>query len=169
MTLEEIMAKLEANAYTNPPATTKIAAAAPTAPAPEDTLLAAVREISEKTASDLDELSKIASDVAEAESAAMLEQAKLAGVALCDGFMERMASYEDAVSKTAGVNDVEKIAAAAYAKGREDLEKEAEDAYAQGHEEALQEIHKVATEIHLAGQQAARNVLAALQAKRPQG
>jgi hypothetical protein len=172
ITLERIIANLEKDAAAAAPAAEKTASApaetkeASAASTPEDVLLATVREISEKTAADLGELSKIAADVAQAESTSMVEQAKLAGAALCDGFMERLAAYEGEIAKTAAAAQPaapsEELLKAAYAQGRADLEKEAQAAFDQGHEAALQQIHKIATEIHVAGQQSARNVLEAL-------
>ena len=50
----------------------------------------------------------------------------------------------------------------AYAQGMADFEKQAAADYAQGQEDALQEIHKIASDVHFAGQQSAANVLAAL-------
>ena len=160
-TLEQLVSKLSEETVPAPVPAVKTAQDT----SADEALLATVKEISEKTAADLGELTKIAADVAQAESDAMLEQAKLAGVALCEGFMERLAAY-DASVKTASagqyVEPSEEMLKVAYELGREDLEKEAQAAYEEGHEAALQEIHKVASEIHVAGQQSARNVLQAL-------
>lgn len=169
--LENIIAQMEGEAVT----TTKTAAVA--APAPtsssEERMLATVRNLTAKTAaaaaqpqgSAVDALQKIAHETAAMEEEVMLKQAEFAGAAMCDGFMSRFAQYDGAVggsTKTASNADMQKVAEEAYAQGVADLEKQASDAYAQGYQAQIQEIHKIASEIHVAGQQSARNVLQAL-------
>lgn len=58
-----------------------------------------------------DALLKMASDMANAEDAALQKQATVYGAAMCDGFMARFAEYEDAAMKTAGMPMQQKTAA----------------------------------------------------------
>ncbi len=151
------------------------AAAAPVAaPASVDPILATVQALTSKSASDaaasapaaLPSLDKMASDLAAAETDAFVAQSKLAGAAFCDSFMARLSGYDTQIgAKTASAVavasnvDLEKIAAAAYAKGVADSEKHAADDYQAGFDETVQELHKTAAEIHIAGQQCAARVL----------
>ena len=48
------------------------------------------------------QLEKVAADLVEAESEALIKQAKLVGAAQCDGFMERLAQYDGAAARLAG-------------------------------------------------------------------
>ena len=104
-------------------------------------------------------LSTIAQKTAEAEDLALLKIAELSGAAMCDGFMARLAAYDQAVgTKTASADALE----AAYRQGQEDLEKQAAAEYERGQQEVLAEVHKTASQLHYAGQESARNVLLAL-------
>jgi len=49
------------------------------------------------------------------------------------------------------------------------MQKQAAAEFEQGQQDAFNEYHKIATELHLQGQQSARNVLLALQAQGAQG
>lgn len=134
-------------------------------------------------------LSKIAAHTAAAEGVALEKQAQILGAALCDGFMVRLAGYDSAVAeKRANAGEVPPPAPEPYnlqmlmhqiselppeaqaeimavlrgGGGEAPDMKTAAAQYAQGQEDALQAIHKLASEIHLGGQQSAANVLASL-------
>lgn len=135
-------------------------------------------------------LSKIAAHTAAAEGMALEKQAQVLGAALCDGFMVRLAGYDSAVAEKRANDGMipppapepydlqmlmhqiselppeaqDQIMATLSGGGGEmapDM-KTAAAQYAQGQEDALQAIHKLASEIHLGGQQSAANVLASL-------
>jgi len=173
-TIDQILARMTSDDAV----TAKTASAAAQAPAPSaaDRMLSTVRDLSSKLASDqtpaapaqgsaVDALQKIASDAAALEDQAMLHQSKLAGAVMCDGFIERLAQYDGAVgsaTKTASAADMEKVAQDAYAKGVADTEKRAAEQFDAGYQAQINAVHKIASEIHVAGQQSARNVLSAL-------
>jgi hypothetical protein len=146
--------------------------AAPAAPAvtdPSARMLETVRELSKTAAAApvsasagaIPALDKMASDLAAGDDATLQAKMASAGVIFADTVMARLAQYETEVGSKVAAAAPDAIKQA-YAKGREDLEKEAAAAYAEGQEAALKEIHKVATDLHLAGQQSAVNVLDAL-------
>ena len=49
-----------------------------------------------------EQLEKVAAELAQAEEEALLKQARLVGAAQCDGFMERLAMYDNAAARLAG-------------------------------------------------------------------
>lgn len=109
-------------------------------------------------------LEKMAQEAAAAEEAQLLKQAQFMGAALADGFMERFAQYDAALSstKTASAPDqatLEKVAQEAYLRGARDFEKRAAEEYQQGYQDQLAEIHKIASEIHYIGQQTAQQLI----------
>lgn len=179
LSLDNILATLEA---TSAPAV-KTAGASSSAATLEADMLASVQALTAKTAEAaspaaaaptdaVTALHKIASETAAAEGVMLQKTAELAGAAMCDGFMARLAGYDTAISqKTAGVQGgyTEEHLKLAYAKGVEDMQKQAAAEFEQGQADAFNEFHKIATEVHLAGQQSARNVLLALQAQGAQG
>ena len=172
-TLDEILAKMNDDAA---PAVKTAAEASPAhTPNAEDAALTAVRNATKVAAAPAQTpastdavaaLHKLAEQTAAREQELMAKQAAEQGAAFCDGFMARLAAYESAFgqSKTASASpvDLEKIAAEAYAKGAADQEKLAAAAYEQGYNETLQQVHKLASDLHLAGQADARTVVQAL-------
>lgn len=172
-TLDNIIARLSADT-----AAIEKTASAESAPRdvatsvdPTEQMLSTVRALSAKTASAaapstaaVPALDKIAADVAAAEEAALQKMAAVAGAAICDNFMSRLAQYDTMIgTKTAGAAGYSQAdLEAAYQKGQNDLEKQAAAEYERGQNAALEELHKVASELHVAGQQSARNVLIAL-------
>ncbi len=136
-------------------------------------------EASTKTAgqaSPLDDLTKLAASVVADEHAATLKEAQLYGAAVCDGFVARLAQYNEAAQKTAaalpavktaaaagaGVDDFDKFASAnpdiireahdlGYEQTRLELNKLAEAAWAYGHNGTVQWIHKTASDSFVAG------------------
>lgn len=150
-----------------------------TAPSPNDAgdrLRQALKEAtapeaSAKTAghaSPIEDLTKIAADLSQAEHEALVKEAQLYGASVCDGFMARAAQYNSAVAstKTASANtgdsDFEKFAAEnpdlvkeaaeqGYAATAGQLEKLAEAAYAQGWNTTVAQIHKTACDAFVAG------------------
>jgi len=149
---------------------TKTASAEPSS---EAKMLDAVRRVSAaasvKTASatptPANDLHRMAKEAADAEGEALLKQAHFMGSALADGFMERFAQYDSALSnagvKTAGADPqlVKQAAEDGYRIAVADMEKNAEAEYNRGYEEQLQAIHKTAAEIHYAGQGMANAVI----------
>lgn len=113
-------------------------------------------------------LHKIAAETAAMEDAMMAKQAQDYGALVCDGFMQRLAQYDNAFGtgeKTASV-DMEKVAAEAYARGAADFEKQAAAQYEAGYNETMAQVHKIASDLHIAGQSNARQVVAALSAEK---
>jgi hypothetical protein len=135
-------------------------------------------EASTKTAgqsSPLDDLTKLAASVVADEHAATIKEANLYGAAVCDGFMARLAQYDEAAQRTAttlpavktaavsgGVDDFEKFASAnpdivrdahdlGYEQTKIDLTKLAEAAWLYGHNGTVQWIHKTASDSFVAG------------------
>lgn len=109
-------------------------------------------------------LHKIAAETAAMEDAMMAKQAQDYGALVCDGFMQRLAQYDGAFGageKTASV-DMEKVAAEAYARGAADFEKQAAAQYEAGYNETMAQVHKIASDLHIAGQASAREVVASL-------
>ena len=92
-------------------------------------------------AGDLHRMAKTA-QLAEAE--AMTKQAHLLGSSVCDGFMERFAQYDAALTgmgvKTAGFagdGDMQKVAQAAYQQAQIDMEKTAEAEFERGYSDMM--------------------------------
>lgn len=175
------------------PEAEKTAAVAPSSPAPSgegspsDVAAAGLRralkeataevETPTKTAaqaSPLDQLTKLAASVVEDEHAATIKEAQLYGAAVCDGFMARLAQYDEAAQKHATVlpptkvastppaDDFEKFASAnpeivreahdlGYEQTKADLHKLAEAAWLYGHNGTVQWIHKTASDAFVAG------------------
>jgi len=108
-------------------------------------------------------LEKMAADAQQQEEAQLLKQAEFMGAALADGFMERFAQYDAALGNTkvasASQPDLEKVAEAAYVQGIQDMEKRAADEFEAGYNEQLQQVHKLASDIHYIGQQAAQHLV----------
>lgn len=183
------------------PEAEKTAAAAPTPPAlgsssgegsPSEVAAAGLRralkeataevEAPTKTAaqaSPLDQLTKLAASVVEDEHAATMKEAQLYGAAVCDGFMARLAQYDEAAQKHATALPPDKVASATpvpasaaddfekfasdnpeivreahdlgYEQTRSDLNKLAEAAWLYGHNGTVQWIHKTASDAFVAG------------------
>ena len=148
-------------------------------PAPSDAgsrMLSAVRSISNavKTAGAPNmvntpalSLERMAKEAHAAEQDQLLKQAQFMGAAVADGFMERFAQYDTAMSaqgvKTANVvpdeEILEKVAQAAYSQAIQDMEKTAEDEFEEGYNDQLEAIHKLASDIHYVGQQTANHLV----------
>lgn len=126
-------------------------------------------------ASPLDDLTKLAASVVADEHEATIKEAQLYGAAVCDGFMARLAQYDEAAQKTAAILPAVKVAAAAsgtddfdkfasanpdivreahdlgYEQTKNDLNKLAEAAWLHGHNSTVQWIHKTASDSFVAG------------------
>lgn len=129
-------------------------------------------------ASPLDQLTKLAASVVEDEHAATMKEAQLYGAAVCDGFMARLAQYDEAAQKhaatlppvkvaaavpaTSAADDFEKFASdnpeivreahdLGYEQTKSDLNKLAEAAWLYGHNGTVQWIHKTASDAFVAG------------------
>lgn len=120
--------------------------------------------------SPVEALTKIATDLSEAEHEAMKKEAQLYGAAVCDGFMARAAQYAEAANKagpvpetkTASDDSFEKFAAEnpalvkeaaeqGYRSALEQLNKLAEAAYVKGYDSTVAQIHKYACDAFIAG------------------
>lgn len=142
----------------------------------EATLLDTVRAVSDRTTKTASDASAPAATLAvmakEAHVAETDRQEKLAehlGAALADGFMSRFAQYDSALSesgaKTASTEvNVEGIKQAAYQQAVTDLNQQADAEFQRGYSDQLNAIHKLASDVHLAGQASAQNVLDAYRA-----
>ena len=151
----------------------KTASAAPADKTAEVIMLETVRSVANnvaKTASantpaaSLENMAKQAHD---AEQEILTKQASAMGAALADGFMERYAQYDAALSsvgvKTAADNgQLEKAAQFGYTKAVADMEKTAAEDYERGYTEQLQAVHKIASEVHYAGQAVANSLIGQL-------
>lgn len=162
------------------PETEKTAATAPPSPAlgsssnegsPSDVAVAGLRralkeataeiEAPTKTAaqaSPLDQLTKLAASVVEDEHAATMKEAQLYGAAVCDGFMARLAQYDEAAQKHAATLPSTKIASSASASAVDDFEKFASDnpeivreAHDLGYEQTKSDLNKLADAAWLYG------------------
>jgi hypothetical protein len=154
--------------------TEKTASAEPTTPSAEARMIDTVRRVSDATAKTASaapaagpaaDLARMAKEAAETEAAILQKEAHAYGAALADGFMERFAQYDAALSK-AGVKvaapseDLVKQAAdEAYKRAVADMEKRAEDEFNRGYQETMAKVHKTAAELHFAGQTMAHNVV----------
>jgi len=132
----------------------------------------AVSEATAKTASanapnaPASDLATMAKTAQEAEQTQLVKQAHFMGAVLADGFMERFAAYDTALTaqgvKTASTPDqgtVKEAAQAGYQQAVVDMEKRANDQYEKGYQDQLRAIHKTASEIHYAGQMVANNLV----------
>jgi len=146
------------------------------APNPAERMLATVRDISSniKTAAvaprvnttPVASLELMAKEAQEAEQVQLLKQAQFMGAAVADGFMERFAQYDAALSeqgvKTANAPtnaSLQKVAEAAYGQAVQDMEKKAAAEFDQGYNDQVQEIHKIASDVHYIGQQTASHLI----------
>jgi len=158
-----------------PVAQEKTAAVLPTSPAPSDALMQSIDALSQesKTASVADtpatQLEHMAKQAHEAEAELLQKQAQHMGAAIADGFMERFAQYDTALSsagiKTASTPDtadLEKAAEYGYNKAVIDMEKTAEAEYDRGYVEQMQEVHKLAADTHYTGQVVARQIISSI-------
>jgi hypothetical protein len=183
----------QAFALINPPEAEKTAAAAPSSapsstPSSSDAAAAGLRQAlkeatadagaSTKTAtqaSPIDDLTKLAASVIADEHEATVKEAQLYGAAVCDGFMARLAQYDAAAQKHAGVlpektaivtsaetDTFEKFASEnpdlvreahdlGYEQTRQELHKLAEAAWIHGHNGTVQWIHKTASDSFVTG------------------
>jgi hypothetical protein len=119
--------------------------------------------------SPVEALTKIASDLSEAEHEALKKEAQLYGAAVCDGFMARAAQYAEATNKTAGAPTktagddsfekfatenpdlVKEAAEQGYRSAFDQLNKLAEAAYVKGYDTTVAQIHKYACDAFVAG------------------
>lgn len=110
-------------------------------------------------ANPVNDLTKIASDLASADHEALVKEAEFYGAAVADGFMARIGQYEEAAAQLSGASektasiDVEKIAAEAvrgYIDAKTELEKQAAAQTAQqeqGYNDTLNAVEKVASAV----------------------
>lgn len=193
----------QAFALINPPEAEKTAAATPSfapsnVPSSSDAAAAGLRqalkeatadaEASTKTAaqtSPIDDLTKLAASVVADEHEATIKEAQLYGAAVCDGFMVRLAQYDAAAQKHAGVvleksattvsvetDTFEKFASEnpnlvreahdlGYEQTRQELHKLAEAAWVHGYNGTVRWIHKTASDSFVAGFAAAAKLVEA--------
>ena len=149
---------------------TKTAAAVE--PSAEARMVETVRRVSSATATKVAsentpvaDLQRMAKQAQALEEQAMAKEAHFMGAAIADGFMERFAQYDVALSnagvKTASADPslVKAAAAEGYRQAVADMEKTAEAEYTRGYEDTLRGVHKLASDIHFGGQAMARNIL----------
>jgi hypothetical protein len=131
--------------------------------------------------SPIEDLTKIASQVASAEHEALVKEAQLYGAAVCDGFMARAAQYEAAGAKvasvggvkTAGENDsfekfasenpelVKEAAELGFQTASAQIEKLASAAYDKGYDEATLTVYKLGHASFVQGFEDIANILQA--------
>ena len=163
MKLSQVLGSLQGNdgektaAVASPPSTpTHEKTAAET----QTRLKAALAEVTavtppaEKRASNtpVAELTKLATETANAEHESLIKEAHLYGAAVADGFMVRMSQYNDAAEKVASQQQpaavspqLEKQAAElGFATTMGQMEKLAGAAYVKGYNETVEQIYKVA-------------------------
>lgn len=153
--------------------------------APREALKAALDTALEKTASapaasPVDDVMKVASDIADAEKEAALKEAELLGAAFADSVVARLSTWTKSAAEvaapaasgfTTGDAELDKFAAEnpgileeaisyGYAPNRLGLEKMANDAYAQGYNDTVEAIHKTAAVEFLKAAAITANILA---------
>ena len=159
------------------PSTEKTASETAPETTPEAQLIAQVEAItSEKTASEtptaspVTDLQAMAKQAHDAEQDHLVKEAHLLGSAIADGFMERYAQYDNALNE-AGVKTADapaalseqaiaNAAAQGYKQAAVDMEKQAAASYEQGYNDQMQAVHKIASEVHYAGQTVANKIVA---------
>jgi len=119
----------------------------------------------------IDELTKLAADVVTTEHESMVKEAQLYGASVCDGFMARLAQYNEAASRLApdvptkvagAVDTFEKFAAEnpelvqdaytlGYTQAKQKLAEWNQAAYEHGHDSTVRWIHKTATDNFVTG------------------
>jgi hypothetical protein len=139
---------------------TALVAALNDALAPKDTKVASASE-----ASPVDDVMKVAQELAGAEKEAAVKEAQILGTAFADAAIARMAEWNKTaaqmvtaapVQAVQGNSDFGKFANAnpdlvkqaaqlGYEKAKADLEKQAEDSYVQGYNDTVETIHKTAS------------------------
>lgn len=133
-----------------------------------DALSGTEKAASEKTpaASPVDDVMKVAADMASAEKEAALKEAQILGAAFADAAVARLSEWNKtaaamlqsvpAVQAIPGNADfgkfaqqnpelVKQAAQLGYEKAKADLEKQAEDSYVQGYNDTVEAIHKTAS------------------------
>lgn len=189
MRLSNALAKITGGNTAEKTASTAPAATSPaTVPSSSDAarevLASAIKEATmpepaAKTASQMppvEDLAKLAADVSTAEHEATTKEAMAYGAAVADGFVARLAQYQDAAAKVASQGGVPqptaKTASAdggfdkfasenpgivreafdlGYEQTKAQLTKLSEAAYVQGFNTTVERIHKVATDTFVSG------------------
>lgn len=127
----------------------------------------AASEKSPAAASPVDDVMKVAADMAGAEKEAALKEAQILGAAFADAAVARLSEWNKtaaamltaapaAVQAVPGNADfgkfaqqnpelVKQAAQMGYEKAKADLEKQAEDSYVQGYNDTVEAIHKTAS------------------------
>jgi len=146
----------------------KTASETPVAPATDKTattntaLVAALNDAlssKEKIASEtpatspINDVMKVAEELAGAEKEAAVKEAQILGTAFADAAVARMAEWNKQASQMVSSSpvvqeDPERIKQAAqmgYAQAKADLEKQAEESYVQGYNDTVETIHKTAS------------------------
>ena len=168
-TLDRIMKQLDDADSDN----IKVASAPAPTPTTEEALLRTVRAVSTSTktasqaqGSPVHDLEVMAKEAQAVEFDLMTKQSHFLGAALADGFMERFAQYDAALTqtgvKTASTVDphtARAIAENAYAQARIDFEKNASDEYHRGYDDQMTAVHKIASDLHFSGQNLAAHIV----------
>lgn len=189
MRLSQVLARIQAPQDKTAAASLPTVSPEPASTDLKDRLKAAVEDalapVPQKTAattSPIDDLTKIAADLSDAEHEALKKEAMLYGAALCDGFMVRMAQYEAATQKVASTHpaalparddeDFNKFAAAnpelvrdaaqvGYDQAMGQLTKLSQAAYDKGWNDTMHQVHKAASQCFVAGFKAINDIIEA--------
>lgn len=128
----------------------KVAAAAPTSP--------------------VNDVMKVAAEIAQAEQGVAVKEAQLLGTAFADAAISRIAEWNKTAAamlnngeKLAGSSDeqLKQAALAGYEQAKKDMEKEAEEAYVQGYNDTVEAIHKTAADEFLKAAALTRQIIQA--------
>ena len=142
-------------------------------------LTASHTKVASAEGSPVEDITKIASRIANAEQVALVKEAELYGAAVCDGFVARMNKYQGAGGiKTASAGPVSqqsftKFASdnpalvkqameLGYRETKKQLEKVASDAFEQGYTKTAAAIKTAAEDCAVRGFNHANNILAQL-------
>lgn len=171
-------------------ASEKVASATPAAEAPASvekkaaTNAALVNALNEalapaqKTAAEapasspVNDVMKVASEIAQAEKEVAVKEAQLLGTAFADAAISRIAEWNKTAAAMLSANPGEKVAGASeellkqaaqagYEQAKRDMEKEAEESYVQGYNDTVEAIHKTASDEFLKAAALTRQIIQA--------
>lgn len=132
----------------------------------------------EKTASEapagspVNDVMKVAAEIAQAEQQVAVKEAQLLGAAFADAAVARMAEWNKTAAAMLNNAGAEKMAAPSddllkqaaqmgYEQAKADLEKQAEESYVKGYNDTVEAIHKTAAEEFLKAAAVTANIIKA--------
>lgn len=129
----------------------------------------------EKTASEaspVNDVMKVASEIANAEQEVAVKEAQLLGTAFADAAISRISEWNKTAASMLAANPAEKMAGASedllkqaaqmgYEQAKKDMEKEAEESYVQGYNDTVEAIHKTASDEFLKAAALTRQIIQA--------